>query len=846
MSLTPRLLNFCIGICRPLPGLIRLAVMGLAMAAAILGQHESDPPFASCENPVQRMEVTVVAQAGDESDPRPRWVIKALPGPAQIIVCDRLKNGILRALAQTSPGTGNFDVAGGFRFDLYLKSNVSLSGVEDEALDIEFPVGLLNTPPRPADVGKEFKVVLCVKPAAGACEAASAARAGIEIATASGRAMTHPGIPMLTVGPSVPVTLFYSDEDLAAARKDPRITDTDGAHERVRAELLKVAETVYAEAVKAGSLDSGGQPIFDGPNDQRAQKAFTDHRTAMNALYTLKGDVYDIDWAEVKPNLSCAAGCLPGSAETPLWLWSVDGLSLAEGVNIEVTEEAWETREVQGETIASKLRKRRQAAYDRLNGTDRPDFAFKPGRIPRRDVIGSLTQQKTRGSGDLHLLETRVEAIEKVKSGPILTPNSPPPASGAPAGRNVIYAVRRKKKPELTLSFKTGGSYSKEEGGTGQIGVEETNLFLLKETIAFKAEGGAEVQKYSFSLTRPFKRSEDPRLEFRDVSIDAHVFKDKDKRLGNLTEDEIEARETGSSAGLSFGYDSVGARDRLDENCITNAGRKRTRYGFVADVGLNYRDINIRDDDKLLAITGVSRQLLPRERTQATTLSLGVNALLRHDFRAPQAAGLGVLVLGFDAASHKGVSLFGADYEYWKSRMVFSFDLTFGPSSFRDMFVAYRHGHERGSEGTPIFELPLLGGASSVRGLEEGELIGRRVSFDQFDLGFNVASIYYAVAGKGRLTDPSLCPESAPAAPFDFKNLYVKGFFDHGRLSDSPVAAGGAALRRANGYGLALELRDVLADASGRRVNLAIGYGRSPHSRLHRSGMIVTGVTFEF
>jgi hypothetical protein len=29
-------------------------------------------------------------------------------------------------------------------------------------------------------------------------------------------------------------------------------------------------------------------------------------------------------------------------------------------------------------------------------------------------------------------------------------------------------------------------------------------------------------------------------------------------------------------------------------------------------------------------------------------------------------------------------------------------------------------------------------------------------------------------------------------------------------------------------------------------VNLSIGYGRSPHSRLHRSGMVVTGVTYEF
>jgi hypothetical protein len=333
--------------------------------------------------------------------------------------------------------------------------------------------------------------------------------------------------------------------------------------------------------------------------------------------------------------------------------------------------------------------------------------------------------------------------------------------------------------------------------------------------------------------------------------VDVKVFKDEDRRLGNLTKEEIEAREVGSSAHLSFGYDSVSARDRANEECLTSLDRPpRTRYGFLADVGLNYRDVNIPEDDDLLTVTGIGRELLPRERTQATTLSLGFQALLRHDFRRPGAAGLGVLSLRFGEDARKGFNLFGADYEFWKSQTVLSADLTFGFSSFRDMFISYRHGHERASGGTPVFELPLLGGETSVRGLEAGEFIGRRLSYDQFDLGVNVASVYKLLSRKGRLSDSIFCPfspDAEPPAPFDFRNLYVKGFFDHGRLSDSPVApAAGGDLRRADGYGIAVELRDVMADESGRRVNLSIGYGRSPHSRLHRSGLMFTGVTFEF
>lgn len=94
---------------------------------------------------------------------------------------------------------------------------------------------------------------------------------------------------------------------------------------------------------------------------------------------------------------------------------------------------------------------------------------------------------------------------------------------------------------------------------TGLLGVEEVNLLRLKESVTLSAEGGAEVQRYRLSATGPFKRSETPRLGIRNASIDVNYFADKDQRLRNLTADEIAAREVGSSASLSFGYDSVGA-----------------------------------------------------------------------------------------------------------------------------------------------------------------------------------------------------------------------------------------------------------------------------------------------
>jgi hypothetical protein len=824
---------------RALSLLLRLSFFIAVLGAVAAARQNPGPLPETCPPGQCSIVVTVVASPAPGGAPGLVWKIDRIPGPDQIKVCPRLQKLILKALEDTSPGTGNFQITGGDSgggfFDTYI---ARVAGVE---LTPSFDT---STPPSQAQAGQRVDVVLSMELLhPNACGEPAAATAEIQIATDNiDRLKPEPEVRTFDAKVSnVPVKLFYTDDDLTAARKDPAVTD---AETRVREELLGVARTVFDEAVKAGGLNPDGTPASDRQKVEGSSGAF---ETAIKDNYLLVSDIYEVRWtAGVKPNLK-GFGMEQGQPGPPHWIWSVDGLHLADAVSIEVVEEEWESAEEAGESAAAKLRSKRQKVQEELSQKVQKEKetsgqpSFEPGHIPRRDIIGSLTQGKTKGTGDLLLIEPLVEAVDKVKSGP---------APGSLDGRNVIIAVRRKKKPEMALGLKVGGAFSEEEGGTGHVGVEETNLLRFKETLSLDAEAGNEVQKYRFSFTRPFENSGEAGFRAKDLSVGAKVYKDKDKRLGNLTMEEIEAREVGSSATFSFGYESASDEERANENCTTFNGRERTRLSVNADVGLKYRDVNIRDDDKLLTITGVSRDLLPRERTQATTLSLGVSTLLRHDFRKKESRGPGVLLLRLGEDVSKGFHLFGADYEFWKSRTVAGADLTFGFSSNRDMFVSYNHGHERSSEGTPVFELPTLGGAASVRGVEEGEFIGRRVSFDQLDFGLNVNSLYNLFARKGRLGDSPFCPfEDNPEPPkmFDFKNLYVKGFFDHGRISDSPVAAAsGGALRRADGYGFALELRDLMADASGRRVNLSIGYARSPHSRLHRSGMMYTGVTLDF
>ena len=828
-------------------------VLLFVMLTAAVGQHTSDARFVSCTQTDQRIELTIEARLTPATESAPQslnWVIKRMPTPQVVIVnCPLLKRRILEELTKQQATDGSIPITiNNVPLNEHLMNEIT--GVDD--LTIISPGGL-DAAPLASDVGREFKVVMCVT-YAGECPDESNPRATIRITTKSGALAPLAGLPNLTLADAdarfssspagqIPVQLIYAAEDLLAARKDPVIVTDDQAHERVRSELFKVAVTVFEKALQVRGLDENGVPTF-GLTDPEASTVSNAFVLEIRGLYSLQGqrtDV-DIDWGLISPRLDCEQ-CQPGSGGTPTWVFAIEGVSLVEDINIEILEEDWETEEVQGKNIAVKLRKRRQQAYDRLNAPKTITLSTKVGQVATTAKI----------QNDIDKLKPLVEAVEKVRSGPVITPTRRIATVGPNVSRNVIFVVRRKKKPDLDLAIKAGGSYSKENSVTGLLSVDEVNLLRLKETVKLSAEAGGEVQRYRLSATRPFTRSETPRLEIRDASIDFKYFADKDQRLGNLTADEIAAREVGSSANLSFGYDSVGASDRVNENCVTDLGRprKRTRYGFLADAALSYRDVNIPADAQLLTITGVSPLLLPQARTQTTTLSFGIDGVLRHDFRKANAGGLGVFSLRLNENLSKGFGLFGADYQYGKSQTVVSADLTFGFKSYRDMFVHYRHGYERGSAGTPIFELPLMGGPESVRGIEAGEFIGSRVSSDQFDLGFNVASLMNLVRGKGRIDDSSYCPfdtnATPPAGPFDLKNLYFKAFFDRGGIAGSPVTAGaGVGVSSFTGHGVAFELRDLLADESGRRVNLTIGYARSPESKLHRRGLVFTSVTFDF
>ena len=206
---------------------------------------------------------------------------------------------------------------------------------------------------------------------------------------------------------------------------------------------------------------------------------------------------------------------------------------------------------------------------------------------------------------------------------------------------------------------------------------------------------------------------------------------------------------------------------------------------------------------------------------------------------------MGKLNVSFNGRLQRGFRLFGADYKYNKASASVTFEAFFGSSSPRDYFFRYTRVMSTATHGTPVFELFRLGGPGSVRGIEEGEFIGRKMSADQFEVGINVLLLWQWIARNNAAKDLQRdeCEgEVESALPVDLSKTYLKVFYDLGRINDQDSFSTGPVRLSARGYGLAFELRQL----GGQDINLTIGYAYSPESRLHRSGTVYTGVSYSF
>ncbi len=690
---------------------------------------------------------------------------------------------------------------------------------------------------------------------------------------------SRPTEQAIATADNVSVKLFFTRQDVSHAATDPLARAKP--RDRVVAELTAVAQHLLALARKQGLLSDAGKLRLTPEIDFTAVSPFQTAQQTLIADFTRSYELGKpsanspltsaVKWRPLEVSIGKCDGCpsepsepchqLCTTPEQPPFVMSVTGLQIVRHLALKVQPDDLD-RKFMDKEVGHEFNEQRRTVAQKLNQQFKGKFAAQPGHVVTWEQI----------ERDRQLLcppgQIKCQAVANFLQISSPAPRQPVRNQPAQLAANtsdetvidnfsddsaLIYEVERKRKTPGALSISAGGLYSPADSLLGTVGVKEYNLLRLGERASLDFSRGDQVQKIRFQLARPFAAPERAGWRVKDVSVNVNYLRDRQQRLSNLTPTEIEARETGSSAAFTFGYDSFKPDDYLWLNCELFKTRKRTHATLHGETSLGFRALNIPESRKLLALTGLRSDLLPQASTQITPLALNLTATLTHDARQPErVGGLGHVNFSLDTKLQRGLGWFGADYRYYKTAVTGRAEIVFGALSPEDFFVRYVQGLGQSGAGTPVTELFRLGGLSNVRGMEEGEFIGRRVRFAQAEFGVNALSLWHLLR-KTAAAELNRTPCSSNAGteaarsslPFDPANIYLKTFYDFAHLSDPTSFTSRRLNQTVKGYGIALELRNLGNDLSA-PLSFTFGYARSPQSVLHRSGTLFTGVSYSF
>lgn len=718
------------------------------------------------------------------------WQLTEYPGEAAVRVTDpELRQRLLaqlRKLPQQRPVCG---FGGSCRLDQILTVEN-----EDRELNVVLPPALEIEPAR-EDLRFEGALCLFITPVAAP---AGPLAFEVRIETASGRSG---GETVELDEAGVAIRLRFTAQDMQNVRAAGVVDSDEAARSRVIDELREVVGRALGVARQVGVLGADGQLTLGCPDDSRTRELAREFEEALRRIYDLNRWHARIAWGRLDAGwrfLPGAGGC--GAPETPnvaAWQLVLAGLQFVRRVQVRVAPDELDRQYTRTLTGRSLHRLRRQVE-DELNARYGPRLAARAGHILTTDDLAADEALFCAGS------------CREIKSfiGPVSWPRLRNGESGdyVPAP-NLRYEVLRRLPPERALALRVGAGFSPEERLTGKIGLSERQMLRLGEELSLDLAGGAGVGQIRVALNRPFSPPPAGRFGLRAIGIDWNHLRDRDQRYGNPSSTTIAVRETSSTARLAFGT----------APSVDGARSGQSRISFGADVLLEYRDLRLDE-----------RSLLPssRDRSQVANLALDLRAALDRDLAAGRRRGIGAYLLAVEGRLQQGLRLAGADYVYRKWQGEARGEILFGLRSPTDFLARHSEGFGRTGAGTPLFELFRPGGSRILRGVEAGELIGRRLRYRQTELGAALSLLV-----------------RRPAA----SSLYLKGFLDQARIEWPEAIHSGLPLASpARGQGIALEIRGLPAGEAGRQLNLSIGYGYSAQSRLHRSGTLVTTLMLNF
>jgi len=399
-----------------------------------------------------------------------------------------------------------------------------------------------------------------------------------------------------------------------------------------------------------------------------------------------------------------------------------------------------------------------------------------------------------------------------------------------------------------TLVGSVGVGYAAREGLTGSASLTGTNLLGWSDSGSFNLKGGPDARRadFNYGIPLPSEWLNDNRLSGR-LSLRGLYARTTDTVLGQPRNAAVTEDEHGVFLRQSFMFLPLASRgDGRPPATDTHASWKSWGLSEATALGLDVefgrRDVDLRgvaapDGVRLDGVTAPLSLTLrgstgfePRDRTgqRARSVDLRVESTFERSFA----------VLGSDLS-----------YERWDVRgAIDGMFWLFSTTPRNDVLLRYVHGYGTATAGTPLFRFLRVGGESNVRGVEEGEFIGRRLSYQQLEVGLGLCSLYQLVAPKIGGT-PVTAPPAAGAnecqvGGLDFGRAFVKTFVDHADLTDRAV---GRQFQRGSreifGAGIALELH---VPVGTQKLSLTVGYAYSPDSDRHSSGTAFTQVIMPF
>jgi hypothetical protein len=595
--------------------------------------------------------------------------------------------------------------------------------------------------------------------------------------------------------PAMNVTVEYVAEDLDQLTPD-----------QVRRALSAVALRAYLAAKTRSLIPGKPAPLVNDSHDKRLAEASSE----LAAAYRLRGTALgDPKWPEPDAQLEFT------STNPPKLQFTIKRVQVAAAAHAQVIFDGKFT--VLDPDKGNRLRERESRALDERFESTLNSLA---GTVPTQQAVLNVVQGLSAAT------EIAVDAMHKISVSAVkpprevtpktntATPATPPiPAvqtAATPAPKRVLWFVAFHQWKNI-LGFKTKGEigYSPEQRFLGGGDFSGDNLIRLRETETFELKAGNRVGRGSASLIVDRHK----KVQYG-ARADGKFVYNSDQQFGNLLGPKLRARDWSITPKTYLNYPFI------DPNQPTAP----LGFSTTSAAGLEFHNVKVN------AETGPAP---PDSSGNATAVFVNLGPYYSLEPQRTK-GGIGRFGIGVDFTGRQSLPGLGADFDYRQLRLSGSVELFFGFAEAKDILLRHKRGAGFSDGRVPLFALQRLGGTGSVRGIEEGEYVGRDLGFEQYDGGVTIRPLWNWIASLKK-KDASK-PEARKASFLNPSTTYFKLFYDRGVVRDH--ASLGEVLGMSHtkfGYGFEVEASSL--SVGGRQASLSLGYGKSPQSVLHTSGI---------